>query len=423
MRVILILCFSLIGFPLFSEDISLDVIKSYPMGNILMPVYEEGNFYFRGIEGYQPGQSVKPYDYNIYSVNSSTGKIRIIFKGGVNCFEGDNELLIIGVEENKKTRKREYSLIIYDLQKQRVSKTLKGNAFASFISTGHNTLYYQNNIFLTSGPSADPEIMEDLYYFSVEKGFKKRIIEGIHPVSMTKDKLHILLYPDIRTGFNDQFFQLEVSEMDKAVKEKIIVKGFLEKKNLHYPGLQIGFKGSYLSNIRYISNNLLLAPIRKRGLPVWTLFDLTGKKIDTINFSLDNKSFKEIMYIQFSDDFSHAFAMISGGKTVFLLNSSSFRDWLLARNLLFHPTKARLTDSSVRLREYPNLESRTLGFLDKDEEVEVLDRSGIPVQIGEMKDYWYKVENQKGKTGWAYGAFFEFEQDEKVEKETVKDSH
>lgn len=416
MRIILILCLIFISVPLFSEDISLEIINSYPIGNILLPVYEDGNFYFRGIEKYKPGKSVKSYDYKIFSVSSRTGKLKTVLEGGVNCFKGDKELLIVKAEENKKTRKREKSLILYDFHKQSIDKVFKGHPFAEFMFAGLNSLYYQNDTFFSSGPSDDVEIMEDLYYFSVAEGFQKRIIEGIHPVSMTKDRLHILLYPDIRTGFRDQFLQIKVSEMDKAVKERSIIKGLLDKENPHYPGLQISFKKNFICNIRYISNNLLFAPIRRRAAPVWTLFDLTGKKIDTVNFSLGTKPLKEIMYIQFSDDFSRAIVMEFGGTTVYLLDSSEFRHWLNSRNLLFQPARARLNDSHVQLREYPNLKAKILGQLSRGNEVDVLDRSGIKVPIGEMNDYWYEVKTKKGKTGWSYGAFLDFIPDEEAEE-------
>ena len=53
-----------------------------------------------------------------------------------------------------------------------------------------------------------------------------------------------------------------------------------------------------------------------------------------------------------------------------------------------------------------------VAFLEKDEEVEVLDRSGIKVQIDDMNDYWYKVKRSDGTEGWTYGYFLDLAEKE-----------
>ena len=74
--------------------------------------------------------------------------------------------------------------------------------------------------------------------------------------------------------------------------------------------------------------------------------------------------------------------------------------------LLYRPTTAVSTESRVRIRENPNLEAQTSGYLEKGDELDVTDRSGIKVQIGDMNDWWYKIKRKSdGLEGWAYGYF------------------
>ncbi len=62
-----------------------------------------------------------------------------------------------------------------------------------------------------------------------------------------------------------------------------------------------------------------------------------------------------------------------------------------------------MNDSRVRVRENPNLKAQHLGYITAGEEVEILDRSGVKVQIGDMNDWWYKIKRKSdGFEVWAY---------------------
>ena len=90
-----------------------------------------------------------------------------------------------------------------------------------------------------------------------------------------------------------------------------------------------------------------------------------------------------------------------------VLDLSNEMEILDSLGLLFHPTTAVLNDDRVRMREWPLLDAKHLAFLEEGEEVEVLDRSGIKVKIGDMEDYWYKIKRSGGQTGWSYGHFLD----------------
>ena len=62
----------------------------------------------------------------------------------------------------------------------------------------------------------------------------------------------------------------------------------------------------------------------------------------------------------------------------------------------------------MRVRENPNLEAQTFGFLEKEEALEVTDRSGVKVKVGELENWWYRVKRKSdGLEGWSYGAFLQ----------------
>jgi hypothetical protein len=70
------------------------------------------------------------------------------------------------------------------------------------------------------------------------------------------------------------------------------------------------------------------------------------------------------------------------------------------------PTTGGCSESRVRVREYPHLQAQTFGHLEPGDEVEVLDRSGVKMRIGDRTDRRYKVRRKSdGITGWAYGAY------------------
>ncbi len=85
-------------------------------------------------------------------------------------------------------------------------------------------------------------------------------------------------------------------------------------------------------------------------------------------------------------------------------------DYLDSLGLLFHPVAGTANDSRVRIREWPLLDAKNLGYLTKGDKLEILDRSGIKVKIGNMEDYWYKIRRTSdGIEGWSYGEFIDLD--------------
>ncbi len=120
-----------------------------------------------------------------------------------------------------------------------------------------------------------------------------------------------------------------------------------------------------------------------------------GTNLNPIHF----KKFRNSQYGYFGPDYT-------------LVKAPDIYPYLDELGLLFHPTTATLNDDRVRMREWPLLDAQHVAFLKQDEEVEVLDRSGIKVQIDDMNDYWYKVKRSDGTEGWTYGYFLDLAEEE-----------
>jgi len=74
------------------------------------------------------------------------------------------------------------------------------------------------------------------------------------------------------------------------------------------------------------------------------------------------------------------------------------------------PNIAVLIDSKVRIRSDGNLQAVQLGYLNKDDIVEILEMSNDKMKIGDMNDFWYRVKRlSDGLTGWTYGAFLKIQ--------------
>ena len=164
--------------------------------------------------------------------------------------------------------------------------------------------------------------------------------------------------------------------------------------------------------VRFLTNEVFLSPPRLGNL--WYLWHIDGRMLARVEFFF-RSPYHNAVTIILTEDLTHAIVEFANrGKLgnlrergTLLLDSTNFRDYLLERGWLFEPREGVLNASRVRMRENPNLQATHLRFLEKGERVEVLDRSGLRMQIGEMNTYWYKVRTADGEEGWSYGAFID----------------
>jgi hypothetical protein len=72
---------------------------------------------------------------------------------------------------------------------------------------------------------------------------------------------------------------------------------------------------------------------------------------------------------------------------------------------------AASAESRVRVRRAANLQGETVGFLEKDDRVKVLEKSADKMKVGDMTDNWYRIQRvSDGLSGWTYGHYLVPEQ-------------
>lgn len=253
-------------------------------------------------------------------------------------------------------------------------------------------MYYQNNeVFVSKLMYAEEgEFGFELHKYNIVTGKAEKVVEGIHfPLDLSPDKLMLLIN-------NKRVLNTSTGEVITTVAEL----------NSDNPIDRFVIQSEFLSNYLIIGNKRYRESIFDTHQKV--IFSLDGRYKEEFVFYMRTLggARERIKYIFFTPDFRHALVWFSADKKVSLVETSSFRDYLDSKNLLFRPTTAVSTESRVRVRENPNLEAQTFGHLEPGDELEVTDRSGIKVQIGDMNDWWYKIKRKSdGLEGWAYGAF------------------
>ncbi len=61
--------------------------------------------------------------------------------------------------------------------------------------------------------------------------------------------------------------------------------------------------------------------------------------------------------------------------------------------------------STLRMRKEPNDRSDITGHLSKNDFATIQEVTKIKYTIDNVKDYWYKIINEKGETGWVFGGY------------------
>ncbi len=216
------------------------------------------------------------------------------------------------------------------------------------------------------------------------------------PVDISPDKLHLLILGGGKVNLYSLLAEKVVTEID-----------------LH------GFRYTGREPLFFLTNNLLFSPSFGEWPPGvvrddWTVWTIDGQEAASFQLAMQGKD-NILFKIYITDDlrkglgeYEEKLDVEHYRKMNALLDTSAFRDYLDGKGLLFRPTTAVCSESRVRVRENPNLEAQTFGFLEKGDALEVVDRSGIRVKVGEMEDWWYRIQRKSdGLEGWAYGAFLQ----------------
>ena len=96
---------------------------------------------------------------------------------------------------------------------------------------------------------------------------------------------------------------------------------------------------------------------------------------------------------------------------------------MLTRFCVRYPTSSEYhriytcNGNNVNLRDTPGLEGGIVGKLAQDELCIQLERSMDSMQIGDVRDYWYRIVSIQGKRGWIFGKFLDHVDTDKYQGE------
>jgi hypothetical protein len=86
------------------------------------------------------------------------------------------------------------------------------------------------------------------------------------------------------------------------------------------------------------------------------------------------------------------------------------------------------TGDNVNLRNSPGVDGKLVGKIARDEILIQLEKSMDTTQVGDVRDYWYRVASLKGPKGWIFGKFLspidlsQYKDAEAEEKWTMEES-
>jgi hypothetical protein len=207
-------------------------------------------------------------------------------------------------------------------------------------------------------------------------------VKGV-PTSLTSDMLHLLVHsPD--TG---ELFIWNTEKQGVSVRLR---------------------SGAPAGQVRFLTNSLLMLPPAYLGQEGWRLYDMEGLQVGEVRFRIPSG---DPLFFWFAGDLRRAVVCLRGrvNPETAVVNTESFRRWLLNQDYLFEPTSGVLNADRVRVRARPTLDAEVLGHLNRGDRVQVLDRSGLRVRIDAMNDFWYRVRNAEGLSGWSYGHFIDLQ--------------
>jgi hypothetical protein len=157
--------------------------------------------------------------------------------------------------------------------------------------------------------------------------------------------------------------------------------------------------------VRFVGNGHALLPPEDPSRP-WSIVDVEGR--ETLQIALRCGRFKPLS-LWLSSDGQRGVAgyMTRLNPRAAVVDARPLWERLAAAGVVFTPTTGVLNDSRVRIREHPTLKAKTLGYLEKGESVQVLERSGYREPIDGMTSPWYRIETADGRAGWSYGYFID----------------
>jgi len=71
----------------------------------------------------------------------------------------------------------------------------------------------------------------------------------------------------------------------------------------------------------------------------------------------------------------------------------------------YKTTKGTCIENGISIRLRPSVNADILGKLNKDDEIEIVDKTDIKLQVEYAYNYWYKIKLANGTMGWVFGDY------------------
>jgi hypothetical protein len=135
--------------------------------------------------------------------------------------------------------------------------------------------------------------------------------------------------------------------------------------------------------------------IREKDNTSWWVWsrDFSFSELETKEGWKEGPNYRYAVYLH--DILRYSYEKEEGGSIVF--EATPEKDYIIAD----------INDDRVRVRSEHGLDSETLGYVNKGDEVKIYERGKEKQQVESMNAYWYRVKTAEDQEGWVYGAFLE----------------
>lgn len=351
--------------PLHAQPLELPVVRTLNVDvHYTRYAYEhEGSLFLKGL--------VREQGY-LVDIDFQTGRVRRHMPITTILGVVEGQILVSTLN-----RSREVEQYFFD------PATLSRSRWQDSLETHWVRVDYQNGVFFSAVQDGVGEFLP--YRYDIYQETRRPLDFRGAPVAITYDKQHVL-----------------ASRNDGTVVAWHVPGETAAAEFPSRSAEQFGF-------VFPLTNALFLLPPGEPGSSEWRVASVDGSRVVTVRLTAGGF---EPAALWVSRDLTRGVMThprSRGAYRTLLVDMSPLRTLLDRRGLIFRPRSGILNASRVRVRALPNLDAENRGYLEEGQQVQVFDRSGARMRIGEMNAHWYFVETENGLRGWSYGHFIDLQ--------------
>ncbi len=351
--------------PLYAQPLELPVVRTLNVDvHYTRYAYEhEGSLFLKGL--------IREQGY-LVDIDFQTGRVRQHLPVTTILGVVEGQVLVSTLNRN-----REVEQYFFD------PATLSRSRWQDSLETHWVRVDYQDGVFFSAVQAGVGEFLP--YRYDIYQDSRRPLDFRGAPVAITHDKQHVL------ASRNDG------SVVAWYVPGKTAVAEFPSRSSE-----QFGF-------VFPLTNSLFLLPPAEQGSGAWRVASVDGSQVVSVRLTAGGF---EPAALWVSRDLTRGVMThprSRGAYRTLLVDMTPLRTLLDRRGLVFRPRTGVLNASRVRVRALPNLDAQNRGYLEERQTVQLLDRSGVRMRIGETNAYWYLVQSEDGLRGWSYGHFIDLQ--------------